>query len=304
MLAISTLLAAVAVPAAVVGWRSMGRARGLASMTPSSAAILITGCSSGIGLDAVRHLSAQGAGAIFATVRNEDDAVRLRDEFPTGVVKPLLCDVTVSADVLRLRGEVEKELAARPELRFTGIVNNAGILRTDPGELSTSDVLEAVLATNVVGAYRLTETFLPLLLASGAERHGAPRVVFVGSYFGSFLPGDSAMSYGASKHALEPLSDGLRRRLAPKGIHVALVKPGNIDTNMNTEYAESPPRVVSEAIGDALLSSSPLTRYYPGKFGGLPNRLACALFPLFPDRVADAFWRRMLGGGDGAGSEQ
>ena len=128
---------------------------------------------------------------------------------------------------------------------------------------------------------------------------GAARVVFLGSYFGSFLPGQAALSYSASKYALEPLSDGLRRRLAPKGVHVALVKPGNIDTPMNQQFAEVQPSVVAEAISDALLSSAPRTRYYPGTFGGLPNRVACFLLPLLPDRWADAFWKRMLGGGDG-----
>ena len=136
---------------------------------------------------------------------------------------------------------------------------------------------------------------LPLLAPLGAATPGAARIVNVGSYFGSFLAGKAHVSYAASKHALEPFSDGLRRRLQSQGMHVALVKPGNIATNMNTQYAEGPPQPVVDAISDALFSTAPRTRYYPGKFGGMPNRLACSLFAVLPDRVGDAIWKRILG---------
>ena len=99
---------------------------------------------------------------VFATVRKESDAQMLRAKIPENVI-PLLCDVAKPADISRLKTEVDRELKARPALRLAGVVNNAGILKQDPDELS-GDLLEDILAVNLVGLYRVTETFLPLLL--------------------------------------------------------------------------------------------------------------------------------------------
>ena len=283
---------APAMTSALLGMRSLTRVRGLAAADPSASAVLVTGCSSGIGLDTAQALAARGV-TVFATVRKDADAEMLRAKAGGNVV-PLLCDVAVQADIAALLDKVQAELEARPALRLTGVVNNAGVLKKDPDELSSA-VLEQIVAVNLLGVYRLTETFLPLLHKAGSAQHGAARVVNIGSYFGSFLAGAEVPSYSATKYALEPLSDGLRRRLSHKGIHVALVKPGNIDTDMNQKYAEGPASDVTDAILDALFSAAPMTRYYPGKFGGLPTRLACWLFPALPDRLADALWKRSMG---------
>ena len=285
---IATALA-VGGPAAVFGLRSIGRVGGLAAVNPAASAVLITGCSSGIGLATAQKLSSDGV-TVFATVRKETDADKIRADN----LIPLLCDVTIQDEVQALHAKVEAELQSRPELQLTGIVNNAGILMNDPDELDI-EVLEKILAVNVFGVYRVTQAFLPLLEKLGSTAHGAARVVTIGSYFGDFIPGSAHLSYGASKHALEPFSDGLRRRLAPKGVHVALVKPGNIATEMNKDFAEATPDVVADAISDALFSSAPLTRYYPGTFGGMPNRVACFLFASLPDRIADKLWKWKLG---------
>ena len=282
---------AVVTPAALsLGWRSLAR---IGAALPSQSAVLITGCSPGsIGFTTAATLAAKGA-TVFATVRKPADAEALR-ELPDRLVVPFLCDVSRPADIARLKSEIKNELIARPTLSFTGLVNNAGINPTDPDGLSVS-VLEQVLAVNLIGPYRLTEELLPLLTPLGAATPGAARIVNVGSYFGSFLAGKAHVSYAASKHALEPFSDGLRRRLRSQGMHVALVKPGNIATNMNTQYAEGGAQPVADAISDALFSTAPRTRYYPGTFGGMPNRLACSLFAVLPDRVGDAIWKRILG---------
>ena len=278
-------LAAVAVPSALF----FARSSTLAAAEPGRAAILVTGCSSGIGLATVKKLSSLGV-TVFATVRKQSDAAAIREDN----IVPFICDVAIKEDVVRLRDEVEEALRKRPALSLSGVVNNAGILLDEPDPLSI-DTLERTLAVNVVGVYRVTETFMPLLMETAATAPGSARVVTIGSYFGSFLPGSAVPSYSASKFALEPLSDGWRRRLSAKGVHVALVKPGNVESKMNSKYAEGGSDPVAEAISHALLDQRPRTRYYPATFGGLPNRVACAIFPRLPDRVADAFWKRMIG---------
>ena len=287
---VALALAAIVAPAAILGIRSMGRVKGLATSEPKASAILITGCSSGIGQTTALHLASKGV-TVFATVRKEKDAAALREH---DRVVPLIADVAVPADIQRLQSLVEAELKARPTLVLAGVVNNAALLKSDPETFDTS-ILEEHFAANVFGLSRIIEAFLPLLLQVGAAAPGAARVVSLGSYFGDFLPGEAVLSYSATKHALEPLSDGMRRRLAPKGVHVALVKPGNIATNMNPTFAEVGPECVAEAIDDALFSDAPRTRYYPGTFGGLPNRVACLLFGSLPDRWADALWKWKLG---------
>ena len=108
----------------------------------------------------------------------------------------------------------------------------------------------------------------------------------IGSYFGSFTPlGLKQLSYSASKHAVEALSDGLRRGLAKEEVAVSLVKPGNFRTEMNTVGGD--PQLVAEAVLDAVTHERPYPRYYVGEVMGWPMYPLCFLLSHAPEWITD-----------------
>ena len=153
---------------------------------------------------------------------------------------------------------------------------------TPENVLANPTVATRVLQTNVVGVARVSRAFLPLLSEGG-------RIINIGSYFGS-IAGQAGLChayYESSKFALEGLSDNMRRSLRKRGIHVSLIKPGNIITDMNS-FGESPASVVAKDAEHAVSSQRPRARYYPGKVKGMPVRLVCWIFEMLPTSVTDA----------------
>ena len=111
----------------------------------------------------------------------------------------------------------------------------------------------------------------------------------IGSYFGSIAGATGLVHcyYEASKFALEGVSDNMRRSLKKEGIRVALVKPGNIQTGMNPKFGEVSMKVVATDILDAIASSAPKARYYPGKVKGYSTKFVCQLYDLLPASMTD-----------------
>lgn len=147
--------------------------------------------------------------------------------------------------------------------------------------LADPSVGSRVLETNVIGVGRVTKACLPLLAKEGT-------IVNVGSYFGSIAGaiGLDHCYYEASKFALEGMSDNMRRSLKKEGVRVALVKPGNISTDMNN-VGEVSTKVVAEDIEHAISSPNPRTRYYPGKVKGYSTRFVCWIYEMLPTWVVD-----------------
>src|SRR4051812_8149941 len=124
------------------------------------------------------------------------------------------------------------DLAALDLTRLDGLVNNAGIAIAGPLEFLPLDELRRQLEVNVIGQVAVTQAFLPHL------RRGRGRVVLVGSIAGrSALPFLGA--YAASKHAIEAIGDALRVELRPWGMHVVVVEPGSIATEIWRKGAET-----------------------------------------------------------------
>ena len=276
-----------------------------------ASAVLVTGCSSGIGAAVADKLVSKGF-TVYGTVRQEKDYEAAEKR---GII-PVTCDVAKPEDVeaaaesvheslRRLRearasgaaGKAIRNLETQADgagsLQLVGLVCNAGIFETEGAEddaRARLATMERVLRVNTLGLYHVSEAFLPLLRAGGGGGSGA-RLVLVGSYFGSFVPTVSAISYAASKHAVEAIADGLRRRLKPEGMAVSLVKPGNIVTNMSNrggvEYGETDVSVVVKDVLHALRNDRPHPRYYPGTVVGWPSTFLCHLFGLLPDNWAD-----------------
>ncbi|TPK58862.1 SDR family NAD(P)-dependent oxidoreductase [Mesorhizobium sp. B2-4-19] len=215
---------------------------------------LITGANKGIGLETARRLAAMGfkvwLGARDAE-RGEAAARALRNE---GLdVEWLALDVASDDSVAAAR-----TLTAQVS-SLDVLVNNAGIapgyvdvLGPDgryerPPSRENVEDMKAAFDVNVFGPVRVTQTFLPLLLAAPAAR-----IVMVSSYLGSIAraAGNSqspnVMGYGSSKTALNAITVAFARELSPRGIMVNAAAPGYTATDLNAHRGG---RTVRQAAG-------------------------------------------------------
>ena len=178
--------------------------------------ILITGCSTGIGLAAARTLKARGW-RVLATARKPADLERLgRDDGLEALPLEMSDPASVSACAL--------EALKRTGGRLDALYNNAAFGSVGAMEDVSGDLLRHHLEVNVVAAHALTRQIIPAMRAQG---HG--RIVMCSSVLG-FVSGPYRGAYCASKFALEALSDALRQELAPAGIHVSILEPGPIES--------------------------------------------------------------------------
>ncbi|MFT4101602.1 MAG: oxidoreductase [Burkholderiaceae bacterium] len=177
----------------------------------------ITGASSGLGLALARHALSRGDN-VAATARSIAKLDALAAEAPDRVLVHRL-DVTVA-------GEAETALAAARERfgRVDVLVNNAGYGIVGALEETPDSELRAQMETNFFGAWAVTRAALPILRTQGA---GA--IVNISSLGGQLsFAGFSA--YSASKFALEGMSEALAGEMAPFGVKVLIVEPGQMRT--------------------------------------------------------------------------
>lgn len=176
-------------------------------------AVLITGCSSGIGRKAATILAERGF-RVFATARRQQDV-----EVLTALgLEALPLDVTDSASIRRCIEEV----LFRCDGRVYGLVNNAGF--GVPGALEdlSRDSVRQQFETNVFGAHEMITSLLPAM-----RKAGEGRIVQISSILGLVSLAYRG-AYNASKYALEGLSDTLRLELAGSNIYVSSIAPGPI----------------------------------------------------------------------------
>jgi NAD(P)-dependent dehydrogenase (short-subunit alcohol dehydrogenase family) len=241
-------------------------------MTQVSRAVLITGCSSGIGRATALRL-ARGGWTVYASARRVETIADLAGEGCT----TLALDVTDEASMRAAVERVEREAGAVGVL-----VNNAGYSQSGAVETVPLEAVRRQFETNVFGLVRLTQLVLP---AMRAQRWG--KVVNLGSMGGRLtFPGGG--HYHATKYALEALSDALRFELAGFGIDVVLVEPGLITTEFGTtataslaEAGEGERDDVADPYAHFNATVGAVTRgAYEGPlrlFGGGPDRVAKAI---------------------------
>ena len=186
--------------------------------------VVVTGTSTGIGWGTAKVLLERGF-RVFGSVRKPADADRLQREFGVNFT-PLLFDVTDEAAVHAAAGVVRSALSG--ETLF-GLVNNAGIAVAGPAlELPIAD-FRRQLEVNVVGPMIVTQAFGPLLGADASLKGKPGRIVMISSLAGK--NGNPLLSpYSASKHAVEGLSESLRREFMLFGIDVIVIGPGAVKT--------------------------------------------------------------------------
>ncbi len=267
--------------------------------------ILITGAARGIGHELVTRAIARGD-TVFAMVRKDADRSRFGAHTNLHVV---LMDVADTASVENGFTEVDGLLAGRP---LDAIVHSAAIAKPNVIEITTIEAFEQTLNTNTLGSLRVLKAAIPRLRGHNG------RLVLLTSLWGK-ASGAMVGSYSASKHAIESLADTARRETAGMGLHIILVEPGVVKTEMLTTQATECAALVaamttqqkslygalyqryanltsssgrtaisaaqcSAVIEKALRAPRPRTRYR----AGLDAKIVCFLAWLLPDRWMDA----------------
>lgn len=269
--------------------------------------ILITGCSSGIGLCVAHGLQQRGY-RVFATVRNPADAGVLEQQglesLPLDLADPASIATAVS-DILDRTGG-----------RLDAVFHNGAYGQPGAIEDLSRAVLREQFETNVFGWHELNTHVLPVM-----RRQGSGRIIYNSSVLG-FVALRYRGAYNASKYAIEGLADTLRLELRDSGIHVSLIQPGpilsrfrensyaayrrNIDAD-NSVHRDTykrmearltkqgpavrftlPPEAVLKKVIHALESPRPRVRYRVT----FPTYLFAALKRILPSRTLD----RMLHG--------
>jgi len=179
----------------------------------SGKAVLITGCSSGIGFCCAEGLKARGY-RVFATARKAEDVRRLQEQgFES-------CRLDI-ADGDSIREGVEQVLDATGG-RLYGLFNNAGFGQPGAVEDLSRTALREQFETNVFGTVELSNMVLPVMRGQGEGR------IIINSSVLGFAAMAYRGAYNASKYALEGFADTLRLELEGSGVYVSLVEPGPI----------------------------------------------------------------------------
>jgi len=237
-------------------------------------AVLVTGAPSGIGRKITERLASRGY-LVYAGARTPQEIEDLRK---ISNVQPVRLDVTSPSDIAAAVATVQQ--GGHP---LRGIVNNAGVVGVAPLIEMTEKELTFVLDVNLFGPYRITKAFAPLLIASRG------RVVNISSLNG-IVASPMIGAYSMSKHGIEAFTDGLTAELAPFGVKVSAIEPGNYGTSIGRNLLARvdtsqvngsrferqwrsalatmaafengpPPEAVADAVYDAISSATPKRRY-------------------------------------------
>ena len=192
-------------------------------MTQLQRTVLITGASSGIGKATARLLLRQGW-KVIAAARTTESMSDLRES--GAEVLPL--DISDIRSRQRLATQIHQKFGA-----LDALVNNAGFGEVGPIETMPIQTAQNLFDVNVFGLIGLTQLLLPDM-----RKRGKGTVINLSSIAGRFVtPG--AGWYGASKFAVEALSDALRLELHQFGIKVVIIEPGLIATHFETVAGQS-----------------------------------------------------------------
>ncbi|CCD98226.1 SDR family oxidoreductase [Bradyrhizobium sp. STM 3809] len=275
--------------------------------------VVITGASTGIGYACSKLLLARGF-RVFGSVRKPDDAERLRGELGPHFT-PLLFDVTDEAAVKAAAGEVRAALNGEA---LAGLVNNAGIAVAGPVTELPVAQFRHQMEVNVIGPVIATQAFAPLLGADPAMTGPRGRIVMISSVAGR--NGNPLMApYSTSKHAVEGLSESLRRELMLFGIDVIIIAPGAVKTPIWAKAEEVdlspyqsspffpalqkvrgfmlslaktglPAETIGERVFEALTAAAPKVRYEIA-----PDPLRQSIVRMLPKRTVDGIIAKRLG---------
>ncbi len=237
----------------------------MANDSKTSKAVLITGCSTGIGRATAERLAGAGH-VVYATARRADAIAVLE----AAGCRTLALDVTDDAS---MRAAVECVVAEQGAVGV--LVNNAGYSQSGAIESVAIDAVRRQFETNVFGLMRMCQLVLP-----GMREQGFGRIVNISSMGANFtFPGGGA--YHATKYAVEAISDALRFEVKGFGVDVVVIQPGIIRTEFSAtaaaevRAADGPYAAFNASVAQAtrdVYEKGPLAR-----LGGGPEAVAKAI---------------------------
>jgi NADP-dependent 3-hydroxy acid dehydrogenase YdfG len=258
-----------------------------------SKTILITGTSSGFGRDTAETLHRAGH-TVYASMRDAQGKNREAAEALEKLgIKTVELDVSDDASVV---GGVGSVLAEAGEIDV--LVNNAGFASAGVTEAFTAEQAKAIFDTNVIGLLRVTRAVLP----SMRWQHDG-LIINIGSVLGRVTFPFLGI-YGASKFAVEALTDSLRYEVSQLGVEVVEVQPSayptnflaNVQTPAGTEVTKSYGEVGE--IPDALVKS--LTSTFEGKDAPNPHDVAEVIAKLVGQSKGSRAARTVVGAAFGS----
>ena len=179
--------------------------------------VVITGCSTGIGL-AVADLLAKSDFKVLAGVRKPNDQQKLEQMHPN--IRSFILDVAYSDSQAKAFKEIEAELSKAERVH---LINNAGISVPGPIEGLRIEDLHEQLNVNFFGLVEWTQYLLPRI------RETKGKIINISSVSG-LVSSPFLGAYSASKYAVEAVSDALRREVRRFGVEVILIEPGPVST--------------------------------------------------------------------------
>lgn len=232
----------------------------------SPAAWLITGCSSGIG----RHV------ALTALARGHEVAVTARDPSAVEDIVAKHPDRAIALALDVTKRDQVAHAVRETEGAFGGIdvlLNNAGYGYMAAVEEGEDEEVRAMFDTNYFGAVDMIKAALP-----GMRRRGHGHIINMSSMTG-LVSNPPNVYYSSSKFALESLSEGLAKELAPFGIRVTAVEPGAARTDWSTRSMRETRRPIA-AYADTVGARKDMIKAAGSRFPGDPQRVAEAVLML------------------------
>ncbi len=241
-------------------------------------AVLITGCSSGIGLAAANHLLSRGY-YVLAACRKPADVARMNQLGFDGIQLDL--DDPESVD------SASDTVLERCNHRLYGLFNNAGFAIYGKLDAISRVQMERQFSTNLFGTHQLTMKLLPAM-----QLQDEGRIINTSSVLGLVVTAGRG-TYAASKFALEAWSDALRQELYGSGIHVSLIEPGPIDSRFTENVWQAQAAEPVKNPGSISHLTRPVSAVLPALQHALESKYPRRRYPVTPIAWAVSLLRLM-----------
>ncbi|WP_372365313.1 SDR family NAD(P)-dependent oxidoreductase [Candidatus Uabimicrobium sp. HlEnr_7] len=186
--------------------------------------VLVTGASSGIGCAICKRLTEKGI-FVFAGIKTLSKSEDFKGVITqTKNFATIHLDVTEEDSIIKAVEKINETLREK-NLIFSGVVNNAADENLGPVEILPVEVFRHEMEVGYLGTVAVSKAFIPLL------RKYRGRIINISSMNGRFSFKNHSTSC-ATKYAVEAFSDSLRMELKRWGVHVVIVEPGLVDTDL------------------------------------------------------------------------
>lgn len=238
---------------------------------------LVTGSSSGIGREVAKALAAQGAQVAVVASSDLRKAQAVADEITAsgGVARPFVADIATADGATTLVREVEAAMGP-----IDMLVNSAGVyFPTRAGE-ATEEAFDRMVSINLKGTF-----FTLNAVAPGMKARGAGRIVNIASVAG-IAPNPEYSLYAATKAGIIALTRAVALELAPYGVNVNAIAPGNTETPINADIRNAPEYAAQRA---RIAAVTPSRRLFTP-----PEEIAAAILFLLSDAARGMYGSVMV----------